>query len=152
MTPPSIIEPASFTYDATDSSAPRSSKGSSSSVRVGNTNGTLPSVNNVQATANNNRTGSVTTAQNPLYEKSTAYPNNQHYDSAFNRCSPDGKDSESVMLGDKDKSQQLATVNNNNSQKLGNEISTEFFSASNDNGQINVQVTVLVGEFYFILV
>lgn len=153
VTPPNIIEPASFTYDATDSSAPRSSKGSSSSsVRVGSTNGTVPSANNIQPTtntANNNRTGIVTTAQNPLYEKSTAYPNHQHYDSALNRYSPEGKDSESVLLAEKNKNQQLATVNNNNSQKLGNEISTEFFSASNDNGQINVQVTVLVGEFYF---
>lgn len=38
-------------------------------------------------------------------------------------------------------------VNNNNSQKMGNDISTEIFSASNENGKINVQVTVLVGEF-----
>lgn len=30
--------------------------------------------------------------------------------------------------------------------KIGNDISTEIFSASNDNGKINVQVTVLVGE------
>lgn len=149
MTPPNIIEPASFTYDATDSTGPRSSKGSAASVRVGSTNGSIPSVNSAQPATNNNRTGSVTTAQNPLYEKSTAYPNHQHYDSALNRCSPEGKDSESVLLAEKDKTQQLATVNNNNSQKLGNEISTEFFSASNDNGQINVQVTVLVGEFYF---
>lgn len=155
VTPPNIIEPASFTYDATDSSAPRSSKGSSSSsVRVGSTNGPVPSANNVQTTttSNNNRSSSVTSSQNPLYEKSSAYPNHQHYDSALNRCSPEGKDSESVLLAEKDKIQQLATVNNNNSQKLGNEISTEFFSASNDNGQINVQVTVLVGEFYFIFV
>lgn len=33
-------------------------------------------------------------------------------------------------------------------QRIGNDISTEIFSASNDNGKINVQVTVLVGEFF----
>lgn len=38
-------------------------------------------------------------------------------------------------------------VSNANHQKIGNDISTEIFSASNDNGKINVQVTVLVGEF-----
>lgn len=42
-------------------------------------------------------------------------------------------------------------ANNNNPQKIGNDISTEIFSASNENGKINVQVTVLVGEFLFIL-
>lgn len=42
----------------------------------------------------------------------------------------------------------MLAANNNNPQKLGNDISTEIFSASNDNGKINVQVTVLVGEFY----
>lgn len=36
-------------------------------------------------------------------------------------------------------------------QKIGNDISTEIFSTSNDNGKINVQVTVLVGEFAFSL-
>lgn len=34
----------------------------------------------------------------------------------------------------------------------GHDISTEIFSASNDNGKINVQVTVLVGEFIIISV
>lgn len=46
-----------------------------------------------------------------------------------------------------------AINHNNNStstghKKFGNDISTEIFSASNDNGKINVQVTVLVGKCF----
>lgn len=68
------------------------------------------------------------------------------------RRSPDGKDNEAFLLAEERKASVVVHNNNNNntinSTKLGTDISTEIFSnASNDNGKINVQVTVLVGEF-----
>lgn len=77
-----------------------------------------------------------------MYGQGTVFPNQNHYESTLNRRSPDGKDNEAYLLEDK------KMANNNNPQKIGNDISTEIFSASNENGKINVQVTVLVGEFY----
>lgn len=88
------------------------------------------------------------------------------YDTAL-RKSPEGKDSETFVVEDKSllvhNANSLSSHNNNGvatsgnvasatlpaHQKIGNDISTEIFSASNDNGKINVQVTVLVGEFCF---
>lgn len=79
------------------------------------------------------------------------------------RKSPEGKDNDSYHIEDTkgriSANNSLAKHNNNGQvaagsnginagqQKIGNDISTEIFSASNDNGKINVQVTVLVGEF-----
>lgn len=91
----------------------------------------------------------------------------QLYDSTHSRRSPDGKDNEAFSHGEGRKlsaggsgqSSAGVTLNNNHnnnnnnnthlerSTKLGNDISTEIFSTSNENGKINVQVTVLVGEF-----
>lgn len=96
------------------------------------------------------------------------------------RKSPEGKDTDSFMIDEKlsmatrsmdslcnsvnfnghhslnstGKNQPLQTSNASmvGHQKIGNDISTEIFSTSNDNGKINVQVTVLVGEFAFYLV
>lgn len=83
------------------------------------------------------------------------------------RKSPEGKDNDSLRYEDNKSTketiqkyhdvtnakaidQQKYRENSNaNHQKIGNDISTEIFSASNDNGKINVQVTVLVGEFQF---
>lgn len=48
----------------------------------------------------------------------------------------------------------VSAINHNNNstsaghKKFGNDISTEIFSASNENGKINVQVTVLVGKCF----
>lgn len=123
---------------------------------------------------------SETKPQNPLYTtagsgSTVKYPINgsgavvggsgsHHYESALNRRSPEGKDFDSLYADhhmDKARSSHGSnsiksgvsggtTVNNNNSQKMGNDLlSTEIFSALNDNGKINVQVTVLVGEFFF---
>lgn len=97
---------------------------------------------------NNNRIGDVTKAtnQNPLYNGSSkVYPQN-NYDTALNRRSPEGEDSERYAV---ESSQKIAM--NNNLQKGGgvsSEMSTGIFQASNENGKINVQVTVLVGKFY----
>lgn len=71
------------------------------------------------------------------------------------RKSPEGKDNDSFRLEDnkssaKDSHAKYHDPNNkliDQHQRIGNDISTEIFSASNDNGKINVQVTVLVGEF-----
>lgn len=49
----------------------------------------------------------------------------------------------------------VSAINHNNNsttaghKKFGNDISTEIFSASNENGKINVQVTVLVGKCFW---
>lgn len=78
--------------------------------------------------------------------------------SSVMRKSPEGKDNDSFRLEDNSKpakeSQQKYHEPNNKlidqHQRIGNDISTEIFSASNDNGKINVQVTVqLVGEFSY---
>lgn len=95
----------------------------------------------------------------------TTVPTSLQYDSNNSgmRKSPEGKDNDSIRLEDNKLSrdtlqkyhdtntklidQQKYRDNSGNQQKIGNDISTEIFSASNDNGKINVQVTVLVGEF-----
>lgn len=97
----------------------------------------------------------------------------QLFDAALSRRSPDGTDNDAYLLAE----EQLKPANhhhngggggsggaggnhnnnNNNSTsataaigKMGNDnISAEIFSTSNDNGKINVQVTVLVGESVF---
>ncbi|XP_055312649.1 protein phosphatase 1 regulatory subunit 16A isoform X2 [Sitodiplosis mosellana] len=70
------------------------------------------------------------------------------------RKSPEGKDNDSFRLEDnkpsaKDAQSKYHDPNNkliDQHQRIGNDISTEIFSASNDNGKINVQVTVLVDQ------
>lgn len=70
------------------------------------------------------------------------------------RKSPEGKDNDALRHED-NKSARNNTKkyreNNGNHPKIGNDVSTEIFSTSNDNGKINVQVTVLVGEVSFSL-
>lgn len=72
------------------------------------------------------------------------------------RKSPEGKDNDAIRHEDnkltRDAAMQKYRENNGNGNqhpKIGNDISTEIFSTSNDNGKINVQVTVLVGEALF---
>lgn len=110
---------------------------------------------------------SLPKTNNSHYESNVAYSNNASitemtapsYENGCNvmRKSPEGKDNDSNRLEDdklsKDTQQQKYNDPNNKlndqHQRIGNDISTEIFSASNDNGKINVQVTVLVGEFSY---
>lgn len=70
------------------------------------------------------------------------------------RKSPEGKDNDTLRHEDNKLTRSTTNKyreNNGNHPKIGNDISTEIFSTSNDNGKINVQVTVLVGEASFSL-
>lgn len=135
--PDSATEPNSITSDVSNSILPTTKTKHSTPLPAKHSN----TVNN----NNNPRYPNTTKPQNPLYGQGTVFPHQNHYESTLNRRSPDGKDNEAYLLEDK------KMANNNNPQKIGNDISTEIFSASNENGKINVQVTVLVGEFLFIL-
>lgn len=90
----------------------------------------------------------------------------QLFDAALSRRSPDGTDNDAYLLAEEQLKPTSAHnggnnnhINNNNNTsatasvgKMGNDnISAEIFSTSNDNGKINVQVTVLVGESVFCL-
>ncbi|KAG4066558.1 hypothetical protein HA402_007194 [Bradysia odoriphaga] len=130
--PDSTTEPNSITSDVSNSILPNTkTKHSTPSLPTKHPNNT---VNN----NNNPRYPATAKPQNPLYGQGTVFPSQNHYESTLNRRSPDGKDNEAYLLEDK------KMANNNNPQKIGNDISTEIFSASNENGKINVQVTVLV--------
>lgn len=137
--PDSATEPNSITSDVSNSIIPNAKTKHSTPLPAKHSN----TVNNNN---NNSRYPNTTKPQNPLYGQGAVFPNQNHYESTLNRRSPDGKDNEAYLLEDK------KMANNNNPQKIGNDISTEIFSASNENGKINVQVTVLVGEFLFILI
>lgn len=68
------------------------------------------------------------------------------------RKSPEGKDNDVLQHEDNKLTRDTTNKyreNSGNHAKIGNDISTEIFSTSNDNGKINVQVTVLVGEVSF---
>lgn len=105
----------------------------------------VPNNNNISNNnnnTNNNNTRYPTTpkSQNPLYGQTpTTYPTT--YDTTIRR-SPEGKDNDSFVPEDNNK---LSTNNNGGLQKNG-DISTGIFSTTNENGKINVQVTVLVGK------
>lgn len=145
--PDSTTEPNSITSDITDSVRPNS-KLKNLTPPLNNSNNNITNNNHQPHRYQNSAT---TKPQNPLYGQTTSYPPNHLYDTTLSRRSPEGKDNEAFHV-EQDKKLIAATaaataVNNNNSQKMGNDISTEIFSASNENGKINVQVTVLVGEF-----
>lgn len=155
--PDSTTEPNSIASDITDSVRPNNKIKNNSTPPLLTNNGT-----NNNLTNNNNNHQShrypnsvvATKPQNPLYGQTTSYPPNHLYDTTLSRRSPEGKDNEAFHIEQDKKiisannaAAVAAAVNNNNSQKMGNDISTEIFSASNENGKINVQVTVLVGEF-----
>lgn len=92
---------------------------------------------------------SKSTNQNPLYNGSSkVYPQN-NYETALNRRSPEGEDSERYAV---EKSQTIMMNNNKGGVGggggVGSEVSTGIFQTSNENGKINVQVTVLVGKLF----
>lgn len=104
-----------------------------------------------------------------------SYLNNKNAYDGIIRKSPEGKDNDSYHIEDKrmilsgisnnsnyinqNGGHSLNSINSNenklnstnsvqnDNQKNSNDVSAEIFSTSNDNGKINVQVTVLVGEF-----
>lgn len=103
---------------------------------------------------NNNRLVPVTTKstapQNPLYNHTTAaYTSQNSYDASINRRSPEGEDNESYAMVEQSNNKKMGMMNNNTQQPQqqqhsSGEVSTGIFQASNENGKINVQVTVLV--------
>lgn len=124
----------------------------------------LTTVHNSTSSLNSQRSQSKT--NNSHYDSNVAYSTNPPMTNALTsasyengssvmRKSPEGKDNDSFRmedkLGGKDASHKYHETANkliDQHQRIGNDISTEIFSASNDNGKINVQVTVLVGEFF----
>lgn len=120
-----------------------------------------------QHSANHIASHGNSTSANPL----STGPMSMQYEtsggSSALRKSPEGKDNDSFRIEDNKLSRDQQKYQDNNKlleqqkyrennainagghPKIGNDISTEIFSASNDNGKINVQVTVLVGEFEF---
>ncbi|XP_031640408.1 protein phosphatase 1 regulatory subunit 16A isoform X2 [Contarinia nasturtii] len=127
--------------------------------------------NNNNNLSRNNKTALISnTSYNAVHnstQRTIPKTNNSHYESTIGinsssyenegssvmRKSPEGKDNDSLRLEDSkpSKESQPNYHDPNNKlidqqhQRIGNDISTEIFSASNDNGKINVQVTVLVG-------
>lgn len=108
------------------------------------------------ATKYNSTLNSAYKNQASSHSMPPAVPTNV-FDSTL-RKSPEGKDND-ALLSEGEKTVTGGNVppiinHNNNStnalvaghKKFGNDISTEIFSTSNDNGKINVQVTVLVGK------
>lgn len=74
---------------------------------------------------------------------------------SHNRRSPEGKDNEMSSLGYMQEDSKKMLVNNNalasqrNSAASSADLTaTEIYTASNENGKINVQVTVLFGEYF----
>lgn len=135
-------------YNTTDSITTEPNSLTSENQNSINSNQTSPNIpivpNNNNISNNNNNTNNNNTryptlpkSQNPLYGQTPTYPTT--YDTTIRR-SPEGKDNDSFVPEDK------LTTNNNGLQKNG-DISTGIFSTKNENGKINVQVTVLVGKY-----
>jgi hypothetical protein len=121
------------------------------------TNNNLNKVNNNNTYSNNNNTRYPVTAknQNPLYSQSTSYPqtttNSFHFDPS-NRHSPEGKDSDSFTNEMEKTVTSANAISGQQKNNNGVEVvpaSAEVYSTSNsENGKINVQVTVLFGEYF----
>ncbi|CAD7080364.1 unnamed protein product [Hermetia illucens] len=141
-----------------NTTAPNSLVHSSSNANNNPSNGSYSSIstnhnnNNNNPNHNNNNTaarlnggsgggGKGGSGQNSLISYSNSYPS--HIEANLNsRRPPEGKDNEEFAI-----SREKMIIGSNsvtNLHKISNDRSTEIFSASKENGKINVQVTVLV--------
>uniref|UniRef100_A0A0K8TKJ2 Protein phosphatase 1 regulatory subunit 16A n=1 Tax=Tabanus bromius TaxID=304241 RepID=A0A0K8TKJ2_TABBR len=114
---------------------------STNNNNVSSNNSSIHNNNNGNPNNNNNsRLNGNGKVQDGMVNHSNPYPS--HMDSSINtRRPPEGKDNEYCNADD---SKVIANSSISNLHKMSSDSRTEIFSATKENGKINVQVTVLV--------